>query len=351
VKVNFILPFYPRVPGGGCKIMYQYANKLSEKGYDVAIYHAIQTEHGAYKHPYWLRYLRYLPIMNNAKPKWFKLGSKIDSKIIPSVQDEHIRDADIIISTWWATAVEVSRLSTSKGKKYNLIQDYEIWFGNEDLVQESYKLPNTTNIVIAKYLQEKVEFFSGVKPIYIPNAIDQDKFGVDIEIENKNNDTIAMMYSEAPWKGSKYGLEALSIVHEKYPSLKVNLFSVYPQPQNLPSYITYFENSKHLRDIYNKSVIFFTPSLQEGWGLPSMEAMSCGCALVCTNIDGHADYAKNNETALHVEPRNPEDMAEKLLLLLNDKTKRTLIAHQGNEYIKKFTWESSVYQLEKAFEN
>lgn len=39
MKLNFILPFFPLKPGGGCKIMYEYANRFGEKGYDVQIYH------------------------------------------------------------------------------------------------------------------------------------------------------------------------------------------------------------------------------------------------------------------------------------------------------------------------
>ena len=58
MKLNFILPFFPLKPGGGCKIMYEYANRFGEKGYDVQIYHVTTLPYMKYKYPHWLRYLR-----------------------------------------------------------------------------------------------------------------------------------------------------------------------------------------------------------------------------------------------------------------------------------------------------
>ena len=49
--------------------------------------------------------------------------------------------------------------------------------------------------------------------------------------------------------------------------------------------------------------------------MPPAEAMASGCAVVCSNIGGHLDYAINRETALLFEPENIEEIVEKIELL------------------------------------
>lgn len=43
MRINFILPFFLKKAGGGSKIMYEYARRLSERGHEVVIYHTIRT--------------------------------------------------------------------------------------------------------------------------------------------------------------------------------------------------------------------------------------------------------------------------------------------------------------------
>jgi glycosyltransferase involved in cell wall biosynthesis len=77
--------------------------------------------------------------------------------------------------------------------------------------------------------------------------------------------------------------------------------------------------------------------------------MFCGCALVCTNIGGHQAYAKNGITALTVEPRTPQDMAEKLLMLLENPEYRVEMATRGNEFIQQFTWKAASEKMLRIF--
>ena len=73
---------------------------------------------------------------------------------------------------------------------------------------------------------------------------------------------------------------------------------------------------------------------------------ACGCAVVCTDIGGHADYAINKETALLTVPGNAEDMADKLKTLINDKELRCELATASNKLIgASFSWKNSVQKL------
>ena len=103
-----------------------------------------------------------------------------------------------------------------------------------------------------------------------------------------------------------------------------------------------------MREIYNRAAIFLSNSFTEGFPLTPAEALFCGCALICTDIDGHKEFALDNDTALLVEVRNVEQMAQKIVELVADDNKRTTLASRGNIYIKRFVWDNSVEKMERV---
>lgn len=348
LKINIVLPFPVTKPVGGAKIMYEYANRLSLSGHKVSIFHSIKRPFKKSNTPLWYKQLLF-KIRNVSRPKWFPLNENISSKIVPEISDKYIPDADVIIGTWWQMTYAINNLSKSKGAKFNLIQDYENWKGQVDKVDASYSLP-INHLVIAKYLQNLVEEKTGIAPTHIPNAIDSKVFFQTTSPEDRNPQSIIMMYSEEERKGTSYGIAALKKLKEIYPSLKVTLFGVYKKPEQLPPDFIYYQRPANLRELYNESAIFLTPSIGEGWALPPAEAMACGCAVVCTNIGGHLDYATDGETAILIEPKNTEDTYQKIKKLLDDNELRIRMAKNGAQLIStSFSWEKSVKKMEECF--
>jgi len=350
LKINIILPFPATKPVGGVKIMYEYANRLSQLGHRVSIFHSIKRPFKKNKTLLWFKKFQYF-IRGVSRPKWFALNREVSSVIVPEISDRYINDGDILFSTWWQMAYAINNLSHSKGKKFNLIQGYENWQGQTEKLHQSYLLP-IHHIVIATYLQDLVYKITGQQPQLIPIAIDEKKFYQMILPEVRNPKHIMMLYSEQSLKGSEYGLEALTRLGKNYPDLKVTLFGVDKKPANLPSQFTYHQRPDNLNELYNQASIFISPSLTEGWALPPAEAMACGCALVCSDIGGHSDYAKNNETALLFETKNSEEIYKKIELLLDNDSERIRISKSGNKLIQSnFNWENSIKSLEQLFLN
>jgi glycosyltransferase involved in cell wall biosynthesis len=343
-RLNFVFPFLPTKPVGGAKNMYEFANRLAAKGHHITILYSIRRPFKKQKTPVWFRL--FLTKRRLKSVNWFTLSNEITVKVVPEITDQYVPDADATLSTWWQMAYAVSELSESKGRKFNFIQDYELWTGQDEKVHASYSLP-VHHIVIAKYLSDLVVKFSSKKPTLVNTPIDSKKFKLINPIKDRLSCSLIMMYSKEPRKGSTYGIQALQKLKKELPELKVSFFSVYPQNEEIPDWIEFYQRPDNLPDLYNEHAIFFSPSLGEGWGLPPAEAMACGCAVVCTDIGGHQDYAIESKTALLVEPKNIEQMVEKIKAIIKQSDLRIMLAQQGHEKINnEFNWETSVNNME-----
>jgi glycosyltransferase involved in cell wall biosynthesis len=347
LRINIILPFLATKPGGGARIMYEYANRLKAKGHQVTVVHTIKRPLKKMKSPLWLKQLRY-KVIHGSRPAWFPLHPDIPSLVVPEIVNKYVPDADISLCTWFEMALMTSRLEPSKGKCFNLIMGYETWTGHKEAVHESYRLP-IHHVVIAEYLEKIVFETSGVKPLFVPVAIDTTHFKILNPVISRKAAKVSMLYSEEPVKDTATGIAALSLVKKEIPELEVDLFGVYKKA-DIPDWMQYHPKVKALNELFNQQSVFLSPSINEGWALPPAEAMLCGCALVCTDIGGHRDYAFDQKTALVVKPQDVNGMAEKIISLIKNDELRVRLASEGQRFIgENFNWQRSVALMEKHF--
>ena len=351
IRINFLLPGFGLKPIGGFKIVYTYANYLSRHGYIVTIFHSnnIDKKKTIYK------YLEYLEsrvrlILN--PPKWFRFDKKIHKRYIYSFSNQTVRNADITIATAWNTVRDLNGLNSKKGNKLHIIQGYEVCLAPKSDVHEAW-MYDMKKIVVSSWLLEIGKQLGCTDIEYIPNSINYSKYKIINQISERNN-VISMMYCTSKLKGSKDGIAALKILKGKYPEIRAIIFGVDERPSELPKWMEYFNNPKEevlVSKIYNEASIFLSTSYSEGWGLPPMEAMACGCAVVTTASGGVEDFAIHNETALLCKAGNISEMVEDIGLLLNDKEIRYRLALNGSNYIKKFTWKKSFHEFEKILKS
>lgn len=351
--ITFVLPQGGKIPIGGFKVVYEYANNLVSRGYKVNIIHSNNftiKKSVASKVRSRLGSIRKSINKSYMPTTWFTLDRRVNAICVPSLEDEkYIPDADVIIATMWWTSEFVAGYSEKKGEKYYLIQHYEDWFGDEERLIKTWQLP-LHKIVIARWLAEVAEELNETYT-YIPNGLDFSKFNMDIPIESRNKKNIMMLYHEANWKGSADGLQALSIAKRYIPDLTVNLFGV-PAGDDLPNWVNYHRipSQDKLRDLYNQAAIFLAPSWSEGWGLPPAEAMMSGAAVVATDIGGHKEFLENNITGCLVPVQRPDVMADTICDLIRDDGKRIMLATAGAENIRQFTWARATTSLIKTIE-
>ena len=184
--------------------------------------------------------------------------------------------------------------------------------------------------------------------VYVREGVRHEKYKVVMPIENRPPQ-VSMLYHNHRFKGSAFGLRALEIAKQEIPGLSAVLFGAQVPKRRIPNWVEYRKlppQQMLVEEIYNRSRVFVSPSIQEGFGRTALEAMACGCALVTTDNGGSAEYAVPGETALVAPPMDAEALAEGVVTLLLDSERQAKMAKQAREHALSFTWARTADRLE-----
>lgn len=97
-----------------------------------------------------------------------------------------------------------------------------------------------------------------------------------------------------------------------------------------------FVGDEELAALYRGALALVIPSVEEGFGLPAIEAMACGTAVVTSTAAALVEVAA--DAALHVNPHSIDEIAGAMLRVANDGALRRALASRGIERAREFTW-------------
>jgi glycosyltransferase involved in cell wall biosynthesis len=103
--------------------------------------------------------------------------------------------------------------------------------------------------------------------------------------------------------------------------------------------VTGYVSQDELEQLYARASIFAFPSLDEGFGLPVLDAMARGVPVVTSNSSALREVA--GDAALLVDPKDTEAIRHSLVLLMNDDSARGDLVARGYGRAKEFTWEKA----------
>lgn len=109
-----------------------------------------------------------------------------------------------------------------------------------------------------------------------------------------------------------------------------------------------FVPEEDLPAIYNLATLFVFPSLYEGFGLPLLEAMACGCPVVCSNTSSLPEIAGN--VAILVNPTSVEQLADGICRVLTEDNLRNSLIKKGLKRVSSFSWERAAKETLEVFE-
>ena len=104
-------------------------------------------------------------------------------------------------------------------------------------------------------------------------------------------------------------------------------------------------SDEELAIAYSGAIVLSYPSKYEGFGLPILEAMACGCPVITCENASIPEVA--GEAAININDNDPEELANALSEVQKPGIRQLLIA-RGIEQAKKFTWSSTAKTVTKV---
>lgn len=127
------------------------------------------------------------------------------------------------------------------------------------------------------------------------------------------------------------------VVHQEAQSCKSALEIVF----------TGFVENQHLPDLYSGADGLVFPSLFEGFGLPILEAMSCGVPVACSDTSSLPEVA--GDAAILFDPYSVELITEAMARLVTDSSVSKDLIKKGLQRCKEFTWRRAATQTAQVF--
>lgn len=318
---------------GGHKIVFEHINYLKERGYDVHLW-ALGPQ------PTWFD----LKVPVGVYPHYPAL-TKALTEVGPSIK----------VATWWKTADPVA-VSVQEGGGYGfyLVQDIETSYydhmpGFKDInrVLMTYELDLhflTTSDWVTKELRKHTKKDA---------LISQIKLGLDLELFKPNktlsqNQELVTIGRRNPLKDFPKAIRTIQLAMESLPDLHVSLFGVENMTVTGNANILHNPSNERVAQLYQNARCYLATSKHEGYNLPILEAMACGCPVVTTLADGNNHFCQDGVNCLVGE--TPEQLAQQIERVMTDDKVANTLRDNGFKTVKEHQWDNSIDKLIGAFE-
>lgn len=178
---------------------------------------------------------------------------------------------------------------------------------------------------------------------------------------NYSNDYILYLGGFSPRKNVDGLLEAYKRIYEELPGYyelvllgasKDNHYELKKKTEDMglrdrvvfAGYVPY----EHLPYFYNCASLFVYPSLYEGFGLPPLEAMTCGTPTITTNVTSIPEVVQ--EGAVMINPYDIGELAGKMYELLSDLELREQLTEKALRRAYNFSWKKTAIETIKVYE-
>jgi glycosyltransferase involved in cell wall biosynthesis len=222
-------------------------------------------------------------------------------------------------------------------------------------------------IALTGQMKEKIGEYYKKDAFVIPNGITLDEYvglskgNLRAELQMGRSDKVIIYIGRlSPVKGVEYLIRAMRLVKDKAPDTKLILIGDGSEREKIQSIIKQLNLEQliiHLPQVPNKNIpkyavasdVLVLPSLSEGFPMTILEAMASGLPVVSTRVSGLPEIVKEGINGFLVEPGNPEQLAEKILLLLKNDETRAMMSANNKESVKQYSWENVIGKLEKIY--
>jgi len=286
------------VISGGNKIIYEHCNNLA------------------------LFYQKCFIICDDEVPAWINVNAFFVNKKTALF---FMKSDDVIIFHWDSNFDLKYIIDCPAKNKYYLVQSFV--FQNNTPFTLPFKFLSVSN-----HIKRHLKHEFNIEASLVLNAIDHDVFYERKGIREKGR---IFAIDKGAMKAVSDVKEAEIIVKKEFPDVEF----VYKDGL-LP---------EEIAAEFSRAAIFVSSSWYEGFGLPVLEAMACGAAVVCTDSKGIDDFAFHNENCIKVPIKSPQKIADAIKQLLLNSAQVESFRTRGFEVVKQFTWEKTTIELARIY--
>ncbi|RLQ94552.1 glycosyltransferase [Falsibacillus albus] len=335
LKIAYVLPHLNLT--GGLKMLLHQMEHLRRRGHEI--YAVYKGDPGT-----------------RAVPNWHPI--EVDGEIIVPRHDgykNYIEHCDIIVAGWYQQLPELMEMADKtlyweQGHNW-LFGDYPNLYEAQWIRQEMNTLYQSTitmasvSSTVSGILKARFQKDAEI----IPNGVDTDFYFPLTEERREEVLTILLVGNPfLKFKGFDVALKALRHVRNLGHHFKVKWVCQHnPEIGHVPFSIEYVvhPSQEELRNHFQTAHIFLFTSMYEGFGMPPLEAMSCGIPVITTRCGGINEYA-DGDNCLQVEPGDHLGAAQAIISLLEDKGKRDELRRKGRNTALKFSLHEVIGKLE-----
>ena len=348
MKINFIVPSIKN--GGGYRVIQESANELAKRGHDVIIYSSNDGTSNTFPLNNKVRMKKYGPLIKN---KYIRLFNMIYMLWSLRKKKNCIVSGPVLLPflffykniNYYCQADDYHLFDDKRLIKYDVL----IWLYHY-MIKRAYQYKNVNFIFNSKWVYDKFLKISNrndvpyieITPAISMNVIDEKRVFND-------KITIGTIGRRQPMKGFSDFVEAIN----KIPiDLKKNIHIVVAYTDELSTPVPMDwemlqpKNDFELMNFYTSCDVFVSTSWWEGFGLPALEAMKCGCAVITSDNGGCSAYAKNNINCLIYPPKDIPVLTDKICKIISDKSLQDRLVKEGIQTAKYFDWSRTAMQIE-----
>lgn len=205
------------------------------------------------------------------------------------------------------------------------------WFVSKDKIEVTYEAVDDEIINLSKRIT-KEESLRLIK-----------KFGANVPY-------IFYIGNAHPHKNVEGLIQAFRLVGKKQMDLHLVLSGgshifwdgIKKQFQDKNIIYTGYVDDETMVALYKNAATFVMPSFEEGFGLPLLEAMVCGCPVIASDVGAIREIG--NGAVCYFNPKDFDDIAEKIIRVMGDMGVRRKLVEKGKQRYKEFSWENLAKQ-------
>ncbi|MBM9501983.1 glycosyltransferase family 4 protein [Leptospira sp. 201903071] len=283
--------------------------------------------------------------------------AKMEKEVIQKIK---VSDFDIFHPTYYSPYFLESLQKTGKPfvlTVHDLIHEIypEYFFDSKEVIQNKKSLinkaagliaisENTKNDLLKYYkLQE-----SKVKVIYHGSSMKPEFIGE--ELSPAKVEYLLFIGNRSHYKNFSFFLKSISSLFQEFPKLRLYCVGggsfqkdemALIEELNLRERVEqfHFKNDQELAEYYRKALLFVFPSRYEGFGIPLLEAFSCGTAVACSNTSSLPEVA--GDAAFYFDPDSEESIRTCIRVAILNPEERIKKIQNGNLQIQKFSWDKA----------